>query len=186
MTLDSVGVQDIATATLDRGREAKDVTKVRGYLDWELRGPDGEIKASGREENIITAVGAQYYAERANGITTLPIAGGMRLGQGTTAAAATGAGAAIVTYITGSNAGFASGPTSAANGNARNISWTATWAAGTATATGIAEVVITNEAVPPTNVQGTAANTISRALFSSAFDKAAGDSLTVTYVHTVG
>lgn len=167
--------------------DSTDDLPISGSFTWELRDEaTGELKDSGETTNLITAIGQQYYAERANGITTLPIAGGMRLGQGTTAPSLTGAGAFIGTYITGSNAGFASGPTSAANGNARNISWTATWAAGVATATGIAEVVITNEAVPPTNVQGTAANTIARALFSSAFDKAAGDSLTVTYQSTIG
>lgn len=163
----------------------QDNTTIEGRFDYELRGPDGEIKESGSIANLVTAVGQQYYAERANGITTLGLATGMRLGTGTTAAALTGAGAAIVTYVSGSSAAFASGPTSSANGNARNIQWTATWAAGTATATGIAEVVITNE-TGPTNVTGTAANTIARALFSSAFDKAAGDSLTVTYTSTIG
>jgi len=55
-------------------------------------------------DNLITQVGDQYYGERAAGIGSPPNqVTGMRLGTGSTAVAKTGAGAAIVTYTTGSN-----------------------------------------------------------------------------------
>ena len=94
--------------------------------------------------------------------------------------AKTGAGAAIVTYVSGSNKAIdGSFPTSTqpgGAGTARRIQWKTTWAAGEATANAISEVVLTNE-TPLTNVAGTAANTISRALLSPTVNKAAGDSL---------
>lgn len=135
-------------------------------------------------ENLITQVGDQYYGERASGIGSPPgQVTGMRLGTGTTAVAKTGAGAAIVTYVTGSNKAIdGSFPTSALNGSSRRIQWKTTWNAGEATANSIAEVVITNES-PLTDVAGTAANTISRALLSPTVNKGASDTLAVTWNH---
>jgi hypothetical protein len=134
-------------------------------------------------ENLVTQVGDEYYGERAAGIASPPDqVTGMRYGTGSTAAAKTGAGAAIVTYTSGSNAAIAGGfPTSALNGSSRRITWQSTWAAGVATATAIREIVLTNE-TPLTNVAGTAANTIARTVVTS-FDKGALDSLTVTWAH---
>jgi hypothetical protein len=107
----------------------------------------------------------------------------MRLGTGTTAVAKTGAGAAIVTYVSGSALAIDGGfPTSALSGSSRRIQWKTSWSAGVATATGIAEVVITNES-PLTDVTGTAANTISRALISPTVNKGASDTLAVTWNH---
>jgi hypothetical protein len=135
-------------------------------------------------ENLVTQVGDQYYGERAAGIASPPAqVTGMRLGTGSTAVAKTGAGAAIVTYTTGSSIAISGGfPTSALNGSSRRIQWQTLWGAGVATASGLNEVVITNE-TPITNVAGTAANTISRALLSPVVNKGASDTLTVTWNH---
>lgn len=134
--------------------------------------------------NLITQVGDQYYGERAAGIASPPAqVTGMRLGTGSTAVAKTGAGAAIVTYVTGSNVAISGGfPTSSIPGSARRITWKGDWAAGVATASGIAEVVITNE-TPLTNVAGTAANTIARALISPVINKTALDVVAITWTH---
>lgn len=134
--------------------------------------------------NLITQVGDQYYGERAAGIGSPPAqVTGMRLGTGSTAVAKTGAGAAIVTYTTGSQVAIDGGfPTSALNGSSRRITWQSTWAAGVATASALAEVVITNE-TPITNVAGSAANTIARALLSPTVNKGASDTLVVTWAH---
>src|SRR4051812_2794720 len=86
----------------------KSIIPVRGLVHAVLTGPDGEIKYDEIFENVVTLIGNQYLGERAAGITSPPAqVGGMRLGTGTTAVAATGAGAAIVTYVTGSNAAIA-------------------------------------------------------------------------------
>jgi len=150
---------------------------------YELRGPDGQLKARGEFGNLVTQVGDQFYGDRAAAIGAINTVTGMRLGTGTTAVAKTGAGAAIVTYVAASQKAIDGAfPTSALSGSSRRIEWKTTWAAGEATATGIAEVVITNE-TPLTNVAGAAANTISRALISPTVNKAAGDTLAVTWQH---
>lgn len=127
-----------------------------------------------------TALGAGSVFGTAKGLT-LPPWTGMRLGTGATAAAKTGAGAAIVTYVTGSNkAPDASFPTSALNSSSRRITYQSSWAAGVATASGIAEAVMTFES-PLTDVAGTAANTIARAVLASTVNKGASDTLQVTW-----
>jgi hypothetical protein len=129
-----------------------------------------------------TALGAGSAFGTAQGLTLGNVTG-MRLGTGTTAVAKTGAGAAIVTYVTASQLALdATYPLSTLNGSSRRIRYFVTWAAGVATANGIAEAVITNE-TPLSNVAGTAANTIARALLSPTVNKAAGDTLTVDWAH---
>jgi hypothetical protein len=161
---------------------AVDHAGIRGTLTLELRDEHGELKHRQVVENLITQVGDQMYGERGAALGTLAAPTGMRYGTGTTAASKTGAGAAIVTYVTGSNAAFDGGfPTSGLSGASRRITYQSVWAAGVATSTAIAEFVVTNES-PLTNVAGTAANTVSRVVVTP-FDKAAGDSLTVTWTH---
>lgn len=150
----------------------------------ERRGADGLIIIERQlRPNLITQVGDQYYGERASGIASPPAqVTGMRLGTGTTAAAKTGAGAAIVTHITGSNVAIAGGfPTSALSGSSRRIQWQSVWPAGTATNAAITEAVITN-LTPIGAGAGAAADTISRVVFT-AVNKGALDSLTITWSH---
>jgi hypothetical protein len=128
-----------------------------------------------------TALGAGSAFGTSTGLS-LGMVTGMRLGTGTTAAAKTGAGAAIVTYLTASQLAIAGGfPTSSLNGASRRIQYQVLWGAGVATNAAITEAVITNE-TPLTNAGGSAADTISRVVFT-AIDKAAGDSLTITWSH---
>lgn len=164
-----------------------DEINLRGFVHVVLRNGDGEIGHEAICENIITQVGNQYYAERATGISSPPNqVSGMRLGTGTTAAATTGAGAAIVTYTTGSNAAIAATypQSGAGSGTSRRITWKSSWAAGVATAT-LNEAVITNEGTL-TDVAGTAANTIARVILSPAVAKGASDTLDLTWQHDLG
>lgn len=150
-----------------------------------VRGPDGEIKQRVETKNLITQIGDQYYSERAAGITSPPgQVTGMRLGtSNATAAAKTGAGAAIVAYLTGSQKAIDSGfPTSGLNGSSRRITWRCTWAAAVATSNTIWETVLTNEA-SLTDVAGTAANTIARIVWGTVIQKGANDSLEITLYH---
>ena len=187
---DRNAIRDEVSFALGRCREHRSDIGLKGYV--EIAKLRQRRTAAGLEvvsydlieaENLVTQVGDEYYGERAAGIASPPDqVTGMRLGTGTTAAAKTGAGAAIVTYITGSNQAIEGGfPTSALNGSARRIQWQSIWAAGDSTNSAITEAVITNEN-PLTNVAGTAANTISRVVFS-AVDKGALDTLTVTWSH---
>ena len=77
---------------------------------------------------------------------SLPPVSGMRLGTGTTAVSKTGAGAAIVTYVSGSYHVLDSVPASTLSGSSRRISYACTWAAGQGTSNGISEVVLSFEA----------------------------------------
>lgn len=164
---------------------------VRGIGFWELTDAKGGLLDLGVFGNRITDVGDEYYAKR-GAAAVAPAAPadvnkitGMRLGTGATAASKAGAGAAIVTYTTASNHALdATWPTltNLGTGVGWRIQYKATWAAGEATATGLAEAVITNE-TPLTNVAGTAANTISRALLSPTVNKGASDTLALTWNH---
>jgi hypothetical protein len=157
---------------------------VEGHGVATVYGPDGEIKQQVAFKNLITDTGDLVYATRGVG-TGASVATGMRLGTGATAPAKSGAGAAIVTYVSASNVAFDGGFPALSDkgvGAGHRIAHQSTWAAGVATATGLAEVVITNE-TPLTNVAGTAANTIARALLSPTVDKGADDTLEVTWNH---
>lgn len=187
---DKTGIRDSHVALLESHRNVRDRTGIRGSGIAVLRTPSlfvpGKmiIAQQVEFENLVTQVGDQYYGERAANVGTPPAqVTGMRLGTGTTAVAKTGAGAAIVTYTTGSNVAISGGsPSSSLATNSRRIQWVALWGAGVATVSGLAEVVITNE-TPLTNVAGTAANTISRALLSPVVNKGANDTLTITWNH---
>lgn len=143
--------------------------------------------------NLITTYGDQYYAQMAiagvqpaNASAPTRVTG-MKLGTGTTAVAKSGAGAALVTYLSGSNAAFdATFPTAAAV-TGTNAGWQATyqttWAAGVATNSAIAEAVIVDDSA--TDATSTAAHTIARALISPAADKTAGLPATALWHHVL-
>ena len=164
---------------------SKDQAGIVGVVVAELRGPDGELKERCETHNLVTAVGDQYYAGRAALSTSLPAqVTGFRLGTGSTAPAKTGAGAAIVTYLAGSNKANDSGfPTAVAG----VVTWKRTYAPGEATtASPITEVVLNTDTIANDNATtATAANTIARALLTGISGKAAGDTLTVTWTHTL-
>lgn len=169
--------------TLDRPTTLE-VAAIVGHGFWELFDAEGDQIGGGEFSNLITQVGDQFYGERAAGIATPPAqVTGMQLGTGTTAVAKTGAGAAIVTLVAASLVAIDGGfPTSALSGASRRIQWKTTWAAGVATANGIAEVALVNQATG-TQTVAPASATIARALLSPVVNKGAGDTLAVTWNH---
>ncbi|MEO7133408.1 MAG: hypothetical protein ABI024_04230 [Vicinamibacterales bacterium] len=137
--------------------------------------------------NLITDAGDMYYAGK--GITGISpaapaaptAANGMKLGTGVTAAVKADAG--LITYLTASNVVFdATFPSTSNLGTTLGVNavYKTTWAAGVATNAAITEVAIVNDQA--TNADSTAANTYSRAVFT-AINKAAGDSLAITWNH---
>lgn len=191
--------QGISAARLDeimefavaRKRETADEGGIFGFGWAELHSEEGDLLQVVEFANRITDVGDEYYVKR--GIAAVAPAApadvnkitGMRLGTGSTAASKNGAGAAIVTYATGSNVAISSSfPTATQIG--AGTGWRATyksdWGAGVAAVSGLNEVVLTNE-TPLTNVAGAAANTIARALLSPVVNKGANDTLAVTWQH---
>jgi hypothetical protein len=160
---------------------------LKGWLEVVITDDEGRETYRQITRNIITQVGDEYYGERAAGIASPPDqVTGMRLGTGVTTPSKTGAGAAIGTYVSGSDKAIdGSYPQSSLVSGLRRITWVTTWVAGEATSNNISEVVLTNE-TPITDVAGTAANTISRALLSPVANKGASDTLTVTWNHDLG
>ena len=155
---------------------------IKGVVIAELRDADGNLKARCETHNLITSAGDQYYAGRAALSTGLPAqVTGMKLGAGSTAPAKTGAGAALVTYLSDSHQADDGGfPTAAAGVVTHRV----TYAAGKATtASAITEVVLVTDALA--DATSSAANTICRALLTGIGSKAAGDSLQVTWTHTI-
>lgn len=159
-----------------------------GYGVATLYGPDGAVLDRREFENAITDAGDLYYAQKAIvGVSPAnpsapTVMSGMKLGTGTTAAAKAGSGAALVTYLSGSQAAFASSFPSTTNlgsGLGVTANYKSTWAAGVATGS-ITEAVIVNDA--GTNATSTAANTIARVTFT-AVPKAAADSFEITWSH---
>jgi hypothetical protein len=167
-----------------------DSVGIRGCGFFQLLDEDGNLKELGVFKNLVTDVGDQYYAERGAGIAGAPVVvTGMKVGTGSTAAAKTGAGANIVTYVTAITAskaidgGF---PTSAQPGGAgtlRRIRYQTTYAPGEATNSALTEAVITNQTTLA-DTAGTAADKIARALLSSTVNKTATDTLINTWDHT--
>lgn len=162
-----------------------DRSGIKGTLIIERHGEDGELLERFEGSNLVTQVGDQMYGERGGGLGSPPAAPtGMKLGTGGTAAAKTGAGAALVTYLSTSNKAFdATYPQSALNGASRRIIYKRTYAAGEATtASAITEAVIVNDTIG-TDATSVAANTISRILVTGISAKGASDTLTATWNH---
>lgn len=189
MTTDENRLTDAFSIALHRANEFESPMGMVGYGVVELRGPNGELKEAIPFANLITDAGDLYYAKQAivgvspANATAPTLVNGMKLGTGTTAAAKSGAGGALVTYLTASNVAFDSTFPSTSNlggGLGVNAVYKTTWAAGTATNSAITEAVIVNDQA--TNATTTAANTISRIVFS-AVNKGALDTLSITWNH---
>lgn len=149
----------------------------------------GPLKQAGIGDNLITDAGDLYLANKVRSAVqpanaaapTLAI--GMKLGTGTTAVAKNGAGAALVTYTTGSHRAFdAANPTLIDNGAGLGdqVSHVTTYPAGVVTVSGLAEAVIIAEATL-TDATNAAASTLSRGLLSPVVNKGAQDTLTITW-----
>lgn len=185
-------ISDAFEIALHSARELTDHVGLVGWGVIELRDKHDKIKKLVPFANKITTAGDQYYAKKAIvGISpanaSAPTAAtGMKLGTGTTAASKSGAGAAIVTYISGSNVVFdATFPAAAAvagTDTGWNATYKTTWAAGTATNSAITEASIVND--QSSNTDGSsAANTYGRITFT-AVNKTATDTLAITWNHT--
>lgn len=159
---------------------------ITGTVTVELFDEDGNLKHREVTHNLVTEYGDRVYGERGAGLASPPAAPtGMKLGTGSTAPAKTGAGAALVTYLTDSHQAFDSGFPSSALASGRAITYKVTYAAGKATSasTAITEVVIVNEALA--DATSAAGATVARALLSGIASKQSGDTLAITWTHTL-
>lgn len=165
----------------------EDPLKMQDNVIIELFDADGKLKQRLTAHNLITDAGDLYYAGMAIALVS-PAApaqptkmSGMKLGTGSTAAAKSGAGAALVTYLSASNLAFDSTWPQTVNlgaGLGVNGQYKTTWAAGVATNSAITEAVIVNDA--GTNATSTSGNTAHRVVFT-AINKTASDTLVITW-----
>ena len=164
-------------------RHLKDKINFSGFVVAILRGPDGRIKQVEQGANLITDHGDEHAARRLFD-DAIDIVTGMRLGDqvAPTAAAKSGAGAAIEAYLTGSNELLDAAATHSdlGGGSGYRATYICTWVAGDITDPAISEVVLSDEN-PLTDVAGAVGDTVARFIFGSTIDKQAGDSLEVTW-----
>lgn len=165
-----------------------DKSGITGYWVIERRDEHGNLIETGEGRNLVTQVGDQMYGERGAAIASPPAAPtGMKLGTGANtggnAPSKTSTGAALATYLTGSDKAFDSSfPASSLNGSSRQIQYKVTYGAGVATtASPITEAVIVNDTLA--DATSTAANTIARIAVAGISAKGSSDTLTVTWNH---
>lgn len=167
-----------------------DFNGILGICTVRLWNAQGELEVEDVYKNLVTDAGDLYYAGMAiTGVSPAAASHptfvtGMKLGTGTTAVAKNGAGAALATYLTASNQAFDATFPQTANqgaGNGVQAVYQVTYAPGTATSSALNECVIVNDS--GTNATSTAANTISRVVFASAYNKGSLDTLAITWSH---
>lgn len=150
----------------------------------------GELRWEREHRNLITDAGDLYHAARiAAGIGPAALAQpaslvtGMKLGIGTTAVSKNGAGAALVSYLAGTNKTIDAGYPTVDNlgaGNGVAVTYQVTFAAGVGTSAALTECVLVTDAA--TDAASSAANTVSRIVFA-ATPKGATDVLTIAWSH---
>ncbi len=184
-----MGINDLVVARISSVRNFKkgdllrprDAVGFGGIVHARLFDKAGVLKQHEAGYNLVTDYGDEHVGERMYN-DAFDIVTGMRLGTGTTAAAKAGAGAAIVTYETGSFElldAVASGADKGA-GLGWRVTHVCTWDAGDVTEVALAEVVLSDEN-PLTDVAGVVGDTVARFVFPATIDKQAGDSLEVTW-----
>lgn len=187
LTALSAANPSIATTSTAHGLSVGDVVTIAGVTPAGYNGKwaiTSVPSATTFGFNVGTALAAGSAFGTAIGLS-LAAAAGMKLGTGSTAVAKTGAGAALVTYLTNSHQAFDATYPQSSLTTGRVITYKVTYAAGKATsaATPITEVVIFLDFLA--DATSTAANTISRALLAGIGSKQSTDTLTVTWTHTL-
>lgn len=182
---DPAGIRDQIQTMRFRNVDLRELCGIMGELSYVLLDKHGRVKQRGVVKNLVTDVGDEFYAKKGAGVAINAVSG-MKLGTGTTAVAKNGAGAALVTYTSGSQRALDSAVTATTLGagagwRVRHIT---TWPAGVVTVSGLAEVVIVNES-SLTDATTAAANTTARALLSPVVNKGASDTLAVTWDHNI-
>jgi hypothetical protein len=186
MISDAAGISDTLDLAAGYRRGPVSTLHIRGSLHVVLTGPDGTVKYDEVLPNIVTQVGDQYYAERAALASGAPPkVTGMQLGTGSTTPTKTGAAAALGTLVAASLVAVAGDPTSGLQGSVRRLAYSASWAAGVATANNIQEVVLVNQSTG-TQTAAPAASTIARALIAPIVNKGAQDTLAIVWNHDIG
>lgn len=178
----------VVTTSAAHGFGVGDVVTIAGVTPAGYNG-SWAITAVGSATTFSIYVGTALGAGSAFGTATgtlFPKAQGMKLGAGSTAVAKSGAGAALVTYLSGSNKAFdATFPSHVTNPGAGSVvTYKRTYAAGEATtASPITEAVLFLDFLA--DATSAAADTIARVILAGIGSKGASDVLTVIWTNTI-
>lgn len=166
------------------GGGLNDRTKLKGQVVAILHDERNNVKRW-TQPNLIVTTGDIYYAQKAAGQVPTDAFSIFELGIGGSAPAKSSNRSAITTFVAGSQIAFASGypktnDTDPLNtgGGTNIVTFKGFWGQGVATANGIDRIIIT------VSSPGASADLLMYALFSSAFNKGAFDTLTVFVNHT--
>ncbi len=187
ITAIATGTTAVVTTSAAHGFGVGDVVTIAGVTPAGYNGK-WAITAVGSATTFSIYVGTALGAGSAFGTATgenYGPAAGMKLGTGSTAVAKSGAGAALVTYLSNSHQAFdATFPSTSGTSGGRVVTYKVTYAAGKATtASAITEVVIFLDFLA--DATSSAANTVARALIAGVASKGASDTLTITWTHTL-
>lgn len=184
MSNDASGIRSELEIGMKMGNSLEDQGALRGEVTLECFDADGNLRWKETRKNLITDTGDNYYAQRAIALVSPGNPADatkvtcMKLGTGTTAVAKNGAGAALVTYLSGTNVAFDSTyPSRSSN----VVTYRTTFNPGVGTNAALAEIVI---AVTNADSTSNAADTICRALISPTRNKTSSDTLVATWTHT--
>jgi hypothetical protein len=174
-------------------RQTSDAARLTGTVRIRKYDADGQLLLDVVRHNLTTYVGDQMYAGLGGWVSGAPaVPTGMKLGTGNTATyppAKSGAGAALVTYLAGSECPFDSGfpnlTTVVVNTvTEQAINYQCTWGLGVATtALNLTEVAIVNDAL--VDAASSAGNTIARVSFGALAPKTAAEVLTIAWAHNL-
>jgi hypothetical protein len=156
--------------------------QIKGWVKWELRGPDGQLKGQGEDHNLVTSQGDAFIASTLWQARVAPL--GMKLGTASTAPSKGGAGSYIAAadYVAGSAQAFDA--TFPKQGGSPNIaSFSVVYAAGTATNAALYRVAIVDNNTNAGEADATHTFAIAQ-LTNAPVNKGAADTLTVTWTIT--
>lgn len=182
--LDASGIRSELEIGMIMGNSLEERGWLRGEVTLECFDEDGNLRWSETRKNLITDVGDNYYAQRGiAGVNPAAPADAtkvtcMKLGTGSTAVAKNGAGAGLVTYLSGTNVAFDATYPSRSN---NVVTYRTTFGPGVGTHAALAEIVI---AVTNADSTSAAADCVARALISPTRNKTSSDTLVATWTHT--
>jgi len=157
---------------------AKATLRMRGEVIAEVRDKHGNLKQRSVTHNIVTSQGDKFAAAA---MYSAAYSGwGMKLGTATTEAAKSGAGSYVATadYVSGS-AKALDDNTPKAGATNDIVQFRRLWAAGEGTSSNINRVAIVDNTTDAGEADAT--HTFAISVFSSAINKGADDTLTVTW-----
>lgn len=163
---DTLSMQDMLAADVQRAEAVKDFIQMRGHIKAEVFDSEGNLKQTEEVHNLILTVGRNMIADRLLASPTLGVPTHMGVGTSGTAPAVGD------TTITGETRVALTSKTRSTN----VVTFVGDWAAGSATGT-LQEAGLWDAA--------SAGNLVGRATFTS-IAKGASDTLKVTWTWTIG